>query len=86
MASITPAQCRAARGLLGWTQRELALKAEVSEVPIRNFELGRSTNRATLKAIVLALEGGGVAFIEPGFGMGEGVRWREGEASDHETL
>jgi transcriptional regulator with XRE-family HTH domain len=64
---MTPAQCRGARGLLNWTQDDLARKAEVSAVTIRNFENEKSEpQRATLRVIQRALEGAGVEFTNGG--------------------
>ena len=37
---VTPEQCRAARGLLGWSQGELAEKAAVGIVTVRHLEGG----------------------------------------------
>jgi transcriptional regulator with XRE-family HTH domain len=71
---MTPAQCRAARGLLKWNQDELAGKASVSAVTIRNFENERSSpQRATLDVMRRALEAAGVQFIDEN-GGGPGVR------------
>lgn len=71
---ITPAQCRAARGLLNWTQDELATAAEVGVVTIRQFEADRgSPRKATFAVIRRALEGAGVELI-PENGGGAGVR------------
>lgn len=39
---ITIEQCRAARGLLGWTQSDLAQKSGLSKTAINNFEKGHS--------------------------------------------
>ncbi len=64
---MTPAQCRAARGLLDWTQDELAAKAAVSVVTIRNFEKGHSSlQRATLEVMRRALEAAGVELTNGG--------------------
>jgi DNA-binding XRE family transcriptional regulator len=38
---MTPAQCRAARALLDWTQNDLARSAEVGSVTLRQFERGQ---------------------------------------------
>ncbi len=78
---ITPAQCRAARGLINWTQDDLAKAAEIGVVTVRHFEAGKAEPRsATLVVIRQALEGAGVEFI-PRNGGGAGVRTRDrGEA------
>jgi transcriptional regulator with XRE-family HTH domain len=74
---ISPAQCRAARGLLDWSQQDLAGKAEVGVVTIRQLEAGvNQPRRATLLVIRHALEAAGVEFIEDN-GGGVGVRFRE---------
>jgi DNA-binding XRE family transcriptional regulator len=63
MGPIEPSQCRAARALLQWTQKELGLKAKVSDVTIRSFELGMTDpTRATLDVIQRAFEKAGVDF------------------------
>ncbi len=67
---MTPAQCRAARGLLHWTQEKLCEAAQVSGPTVRDFENGKVTpRRASLAAIQRALEDAGVEFTngdEPG--------------------
>ncbi len=80
MTQVTPALCRAARGLLGWNQAELAKSARVGVNTLRNFEVGKSVPMANnLAAIQAALEAAGVAFI-PENGGGVGLRLREGPA------
>jgi transcriptional regulator with XRE-family HTH domain len=60
---LTPAQCRAARALLGWSQDQLAAKAAVAKATIANFELGkRAAYDRTLKDLRVALEQAGVEF------------------------
>jgi transcriptional regulator with XRE-family HTH domain len=77
---ITRFQCRAARGLLAWTQRELSGRARVAIPTIRQFEAGkREPRRATLDVIERAFEGAGVEFIEAGAGGGAGLRLKEGQ-------
>jgi ribosome-binding protein aMBF1 (putative translation factor) len=74
---MTPAQCRAARALVEFSQTELAAKARVGESTVRNFEASRSvpvTNN--LEAIQRVLEAAGVEFIEEN-GGGAGVRLRK---------
>jgi transcriptional regulator with XRE-family HTH domain len=69
---MTPSQCRAARGLLNWTQDEMASAARLSVVTVRNFENEKSTpQRATLDVIQRALEAAGVEFTN---GEQPGVR------------
>ena len=74
---MTPAQCRAARGLLDWSQQQLADASKVGNATIRNFEAGRSSPRhATLDVLRRAFEKAGVFFVEEN-GEGPGVRLRE---------
>lgn len=73
---ITPAQCRAARGLVDWSQERLATEAGVGLSTVRNFEKGRSVPVAqNMAAIVRTLEAVSVEFI-PKNGGGPGVRLR----------
>jgi DNA-binding transcriptional regulator YiaG len=76
---ISPSQCRAARGLLDWSQQELADKAKVGVVTVRQLEAGaHQPRRATLEVIRRCLEEAGVEFIEEN-GGGVGVRMRDPE-------
>jgi predicted transcriptional regulator len=78
---ITPAQCRAARALLDWSQQQLAEVAGVGVVTIRQLEAGASAPRnATMQVVVRALEVAGVVFIAEN-GGGPGVRLRKGGAA-----
>jgi transcriptional regulator with XRE-family HTH domain len=75
--TLTREQSRAARGLLDWSQTQLAQNSNLSESTIRDFEKGRrlpSINN--LAAIERALEAAGVTFLEAGetTGGGPGVR------------
>lgn len=67
---ITAAQVRAARGLIAWSQRELADAASVGLSTIADFERGKRTPiDNNLSAIERALEEAGVTFTngdEPG--------------------
>jgi len=74
---LTPEQSRAARGLVEWSQEELASRASLGPSTIRDFEKGRrvpTTNN--LAAIKRALETAGVVFI-PENGGGPGVRLKK---------
>ena len=74
--SLSPAQSRAARGLLDWSQTELAKKSNLSESTLRDFEKGRRTPTINnITAIRTALELGGVIFVDAN-GEGPGVRLR----------
>jgi len=74
---VTAEQCRAARGLLGWSQQELAKRARVGIVTVHQLETAVSEpRRATLDAIRRAFESAGVEFIDEN-GGGPGVRLRK---------
>jgi transcriptional regulator with XRE-family HTH domain len=74
---ITPSQCRAARGLLDWTQQELADAARIGVATIRLFEGEAAESRhATLAVLRRAFELAGVEFIEEN-GGGPGLRLRK---------
>jgi transcriptional regulator with XRE-family HTH domain len=74
---ITAEQCRAARGLLDWSQAELADKAGVGIVTVRQFEAGdHESRRATLDVIKRAFESAGVEFIDQN-GGGPGLRLKK---------
>jgi transcriptional regulator with XRE-family HTH domain len=70
---ITPDQCRAARGLLNWTQQRLADAAEVGIVTVRQFEAGKTARpqRSSIAAIERAMVSAGVDFIDD-----SGVKFR----------
>jgi transcriptional regulator with XRE-family HTH domain len=71
---ITPAQCRAARGLLDWTQQDLADQAGIGIVTVRQLEAGvNEPRRATLEVVKRAFEVAGIEFIDPNDG-GAGLR------------
>lgn len=74
--SLTPEQCRAARGLLDCTQHELAELAGVSRGTVRGFEAGHHLLRPdTGAAIRHTLETAGVVLLDPDEGLGAGVRF-----------
>jgi transcriptional regulator with XRE-family HTH domain len=74
---ITAAQCRAARGLLGWSQLDLAKFAGIGVVTVHQFESnGSQPRRATVDVVRRAFEAAGVEFIDRN-GGGPGVRLRK---------
>lgn len=74
---IISAQCRAARGLLAWSQQDLADAAQIGIVTVHQLEAGLSQpRRATLEVIRRAFERAGVEFIDEN-GGGPGVRLRK---------
>lgn len=74
---VTPAQCRAARGLLDWSQQDLASEAGVGIVTVRQIEAGvNEPRRATLVVVKQAFEKAGIEFINEN-GGGPGVRLRD---------
>ncbi|PBC11798.1 helix-turn-helix transcriptional regulator [Mesorhizobium sp. WSM3859] len=75
--SVSPAQCRAGRALIGWSQDQLAAASKVAKATIANFEAGkRAPYDRTLEDMRRALEAAGVEFI-PENGGGAGVRLRK---------
>ena len=77
----SPAQCRAARALLRWTQDRLAERAAVARKTVADFELGnRSLHRRTRLDITIALEAAGVEFTWAP--EGEGVRFARKVAAE----
>jgi transcriptional regulator with XRE-family HTH domain len=80
---MTPSQCRAARGLLNWTQDEMASAARLSVVTVRNFENEKSTpQRASLDVIQRALEAAGIEFTngeQPGVRLAKAAAARSAE-------
>jgi predicted transcriptional regulator len=79
MKTITPAQCRGARGMLDWSAKTLAKKAGVSLPTITRFESGRRPQPLTLKAILEAFECGGARFVDD---VGITVPHKEKETAD----
>ena len=66
-SSASPAQCRAARALLRWTQKDLSIRAVVARRTIGDFESGaRTLHVRTRFDITRALEDAGVIFDDKG--------------------
>lgn len=73
--SITTAQIRGARGVLNWSQQDLAQRTGISATSIGSIENGQTTPReSTLSTIRKTLENGGIEFI----GL-EGIRQRSND-------
>ena len=70
---VLPEQCRAARGLLNWSQPDLAERSGITVNPIISFEKGGNAKPAarTMRRIVHAFELAGIAFTQNG-----GVEWQ----------
>lgn len=80
--TLSAAQIRAARALLGWNQTELATAAGIAVSSVKNIEGGMTEpNPRTIIALQKALEAAGVLLLAPGDTRpgGAGVRLRKGE-------
>jgi len=74
---MSPAQCRAARALISWSQSFLAEAADLGLSTIVDFELGRrEVSEGARRAIRDALESAGIIFIDEN-GEGPGLRLRK---------
>jgi transcriptional regulator with XRE-family HTH domain len=72
-------QLKAARALLGWSQEALASASGISLPTIKRIEASEGDAQArssTLEKLLIALEQGGVIFIDQN-GGGSGVRLRK---------
>jgi transcriptional regulator with XRE-family HTH domain len=77
---LTPAQCRAARGLVEWSQDDLAKRADVGNSTVRDFEKGRRVPLDdNLTAIREAFERAGVIFENDGKFVGVKLKARRGK-------
>ncbi len=75
--AISPAQSRAARGLLDWSRDQLAAVSQVAKRTIVRFEASDGVTRpGTTTAIRIALEAAGVEFTN---GDAPGVRLKPRE-------
>ena len=74
---MSPAQCRAARALLGLTQPMLAQASRLGLSTVVDFERGRrAVSEQAIDSIRTALQERGVEFIDEN-GGGPGVRLRK---------
>ena len=70
-------QIRAARSLLGWSQTDLAKKAEVGQMTVKRFEAKNGPVSGTIASLIRiqsTLEAAGVEFIPPDDWGSFGVR------------
>lgn len=68
---LRPEQCRAARGLLNWTQERLAAAAGVSRSTIKDFECHRhALHQSTEELLVRAFEKEGAHLLDGTDGTG----------------
>jgi len=75
---LTISQIRAARGLLGWSQSDLASRAGLSLPTVKRVEAGTGprVSDAARNKLRRTFESGGVEFIDEN-GGGPGVRLRK---------
>lgn len=79
---LTPAQVRAARALLGWSQRDLASRSRIALSTVADFERGqRIPVPNNLDAMRSSLEASGVAFLVGGAVVGPAPRHPTAKAS-----
>ncbi|MEA2879214.1 MAG: hypothetical protein QOF14_4410 [Hyphomicrobiales bacterium] len=78
---ITPDLCRAARGLLNWTQDDLSKESLVGKKTIADYERGtRTPYDRTIRDLRKAFEGAGIEFMNgdaPGLRLKTRRRGRE---------
>ena len=72
---MSPRQCRAARGLLKWTQPKLAQASGIGLSTINRYENEtRPPRAAAIAKLQSTLEGAGIHFIFADGAGGDGVR------------
>ncbi|CAO4174704.1 XRE family transcriptional regulator [Methylorubrum populi] len=80
--TMTPAQSRAARGLLGWSEADLARRSGLDEGFIKGFEAGTGDPASgRIEALRSALMQGGIVFTD---GVSPGVRLSEQQRGGNE--
>lgn len=79
MLKVSTLQIRAARALVGWSQKQLADHSGVSLPTVKRLEAAGGEiggYRSTSQKLIEALEGAGVIFLAEN-GEGQGVRLRK---------
>jgi len=77
---ISRRQCKAARALLGWTQRKLAQKSGIPLDTVKRFERGISDTRGeAMRALENTIRDAGVKLIPPEHGEGEGLKFAKAQ-------
>jgi transcriptional regulator with XRE-family HTH domain len=80
--TMTAPQCRAARGLLGWSETELARRSGLDEGFVKGFEAGTGDPASgQVEALRSALMQGGIVFTN---GATAGVRLSEQQRGGNE--
>ncbi|MBX4868223.1 MULTISPECIES: transcriptional regulator [Rhizobium] len=84
-SGLSPAQCRAARALIAWSEEELSSASKVAKATIAGFEAGTLLpDEQTLQDMKRSLEAGGVFFIAEN-GGGAGVRLARSASASIDT-
>jgi transcriptional regulator with XRE-family HTH domain len=61
---LSPRQCRAARGLLNWSQEDLARHSQVPRRTIADFERTATKSYSrTIQKLIAAFEAAGIEFL-----------------------
>ena len=66
VAAMTPGQCRAARGLLNWSEDRLASAAGIEVFVLRDFEGEKAVPRMSAQALQRVFEAAGIEFSDHG--------------------
>lgn len=86
---MSPAQSRAARGLLGWSEADLAAKTGLDESAVRSFEAGYGDSPSgRIEALRSVFTAAGVVFTQnpmPGVSLGAAREIDEGTRLDQLT-
>jgi predicted transcriptional regulator len=71
---------------LGWSQQELATRAQVARKTIADFELGQiNPQRRTLRDVIAALEAAGIEFLPASENVSRGglrIKWAHARSQE----